>query len=62
MDATCEYCGNPAEYDSVICLCKHCAECDCAGCDECGSHCVIPCASGQGIVCSVIEKNAPATS
>lgn len=25
--------------------------CDCSGCDECGSHCTIGCASGEGEEC-----------
>jgi hypothetical protein len=24
MDATCETCGEPAEYDSEVCLCPEC--------------------------------------
>lgn len=28
------------------------AECDCAGCDTCGTHCVPGCSSGDGVPCT----------
>ena len=29
------------------------ADCDCPGCDNCGTHCVPGCASGEGTECRV---------
>lgn len=26
-------------------------DCDCPGCDKCGTHCVLDCASGEGEAC-----------
>jgi len=34
-------------------------ECDCSGCDLCGSHCVSDCASGDGVACLATVKVTP---